>query len=84
MTQVTCRLTAKNRDPLRNPMLCNRVWATFTFFTHLLTCLLFKKIVATGTVDRLLVLHEKASKAKKAKKQKAKLTRVTVGGVAQW
>jgi len=29
MTHVTCRLTAKNRDQLRNPMLPNRVWATF-------------------------------------------------------
>ena len=33
MTHVTCRLTAKNRDQLRNPTLGNRVWATFTFFT---------------------------------------------------
>ena len=31
MTHVTCRLTAKNRDQLRNPTLRNRVWATFTF-----------------------------------------------------
>ena len=31
MTQVTCRLTAKNWDQLRNPMLGNWVWATFTF-----------------------------------------------------
>ena len=31
MTHVTCRLTAKNRDQLRNPALGNRVWATFTF-----------------------------------------------------
>jgi len=29
MTHVTCRLTAKNRDRLRNPTLGNRVWATF-------------------------------------------------------
>jgi len=34
MTHVTCRLTAKNRDQLRNPTLGNRVWATFTFLTH--------------------------------------------------
>ena len=35
MTHVTCRLTAKNRDELRNPTLRNWVglWATFTFFT---------------------------------------------------
>ena len=31
MTDVTCRLTAKNRDQLRNPTLSNRIWATFTF-----------------------------------------------------
>ena len=30
MTQVICRLTAKNRDQLRNPMLGYQVWATFT------------------------------------------------------
>jgi len=29
MTHVTCRLTANNRDQLRNPTLGNRVWATF-------------------------------------------------------
>jgi len=31
MTHVTCRLTAKNRDRLRNPTLGNRVRAAFTF-----------------------------------------------------
>ena len=31
MTHVTCRLTAKNRDQLRNPSLGNRVWASFAF-----------------------------------------------------
>ena len=31
MTRITCRLTAKNPDQLRNPTLGNRVWATFTF-----------------------------------------------------
>ena len=29
MTHVTCRLTAKNRNQLRNITLGNRVWATF-------------------------------------------------------
>jgi len=29
VTHATCRLTAKNRDQLRNPTLGNRVWATF-------------------------------------------------------
>ena len=31
MTHVTCRLTAENRNQLRNPTLGNRVWVTFTF-----------------------------------------------------
>jgi len=31
MTHVTCRLTAKNRDQLRNPTLGNRLCATYTF-----------------------------------------------------
>jgi len=33
MIHVTCRLTAQNRDQLRNPTLGNRVWATFTLNT---------------------------------------------------
>ena len=35
MTHVTCRLTAKNRDQLRNSTLGNRVRATFTFVRHI-------------------------------------------------
>ena len=33
MSHVTCRLTAKNRDQLRNPTFgrLNRVWATFYY-----------------------------------------------------
>ena len=35
MIHVTCRLTAKNRDQLRNPTLGNRARATFTLpFYH--------------------------------------------------
>jgi len=37
-SHVTCRLTAKNRDQLRNPTLGNRVWATFfTFVTNVVS-----------------------------------------------
>jgi len=36
MTHVTCKLTAKNQDQLRNPALGNRVWVTF--FTVILAC----------------------------------------------
>jgi len=34
MTRVTCRLTAQNRDQVRNPPLGNRVWANFTILIH--------------------------------------------------
>ena len=34
MTHVTCRLTVKNRDQLRNPTLGNRVGLWATFFTY--------------------------------------------------
>ena len=34
MTDVTCRLTAKNRDQLRKSTLSNRVWATFFYLSH--------------------------------------------------
>ena len=34
MTHITGRLTAKNRDQLRNPTLGNRVWATLYLFYH--------------------------------------------------
>ena len=34
MTHITCRLTAKNRDQLRNPTLGNRVWVAFIFRTR--------------------------------------------------
>jgi len=33
LTNVTCRLTAKYRDQLRNPTLGNEVWATFLPFS---------------------------------------------------
>ena len=36
MTHVTCRLTAKNRDQLRNPALGNGVWAIFFLCAGLL------------------------------------------------
>jgi len=35
MTHVTCRLTAKHRDQVRNLMLDNWAWATFTFTFYL-------------------------------------------------
>jgi len=37
MTHITCRLTAKNRDQLRKPTLCNRLLATFLLVTRALT-----------------------------------------------
>jgi len=42
---LQCRLTAKNRDQLRNPTLGNRVWATFTFYIDTFT--FFRIIIET-------------------------------------
>ena len=39
---VTCRLTAKNRDQLRNPTLGNRVWASFTFSVRRSSVLVYR------------------------------------------
>jgi len=49
ITHVTCRLTAKNRDQLRNPTLGNRVWVTFAFLSVAVAsghcdCSLFSKM----------------------------------------
>jgi len=38
MTHVTCRLTAKKWDQLRNPTLGNRVRDTFTLFVRVTAC----------------------------------------------
>jgi len=38
MTHVTCRLTTKNRDQLRNLTLGNRVWATLPLSLQLIKC----------------------------------------------
>ena len=45
MTHVTCRLTTKNRDQLRNHTFGNRVLATFTFFYFWLLTLSQKKTI---------------------------------------
>jgi len=50
MTHVTCRLTAKNRDQLRNPTLGNRVWATF--LGELIGSRAFSTALALLTVSR--------------------------------
>jgi len=52
MAHVTCRLTAKNRDQLRNPTLGNGVWATFTFTFYATLC--YKEIcVSPKNVESL-------------------------------
>jgi len=48
MTHVTCRLTVKNRDQLRNPALGNRVRATFTF-TYSLALVVLAAACPEGT-----------------------------------
>ena len=41
MTYVTCRLTDKDRDQLRNPKVGNRVWATFYY-----ACVALRKYIS--------------------------------------
>ena len=55
MTHVTCRLTAKNQDQLRNPTLINRVWATFTFLTY--------SILAYVNINRIVKICRYATAA---------------------
>ena len=52
MTHITCRLTAKNRDQLRNPTLGNRVWATFTFFQSTVEYILRVELLLLLQVSR--------------------------------
>jgi len=45
MTHATCRLTAENRDQLRNPYtLGNGVWATSTFLVSCIAATVFNKL----------------------------------------
>jgi len=46
MTHVTCSLSAKNRDQVRNPTLGNRVWATFFIATQMIVLGNFRSIVS--------------------------------------
>ena len=55
MTHVTCKLTAKNRDQLRNPTLGNRVWVSFTTLV-IIILLLFPQILAIVAFLLLLLL----------------------------
>jgi len=64
MTHVTCRLTTKNRDQLRNPTLGNRVWATYTFLQHkqINYCILFLLCIgAVGWAAKRASVCEKLS-----------------------
>jgi len=64
MTHVTCRLTAKNRDQLRNPTLGNRVWATFAFFTFLPMTVAWSSsggvamLCTSGFMDDVILAHK--------------------------
>jgi len=56
MTHITCRLTAKNRDQLRNPTLGNRVWATFNFTYITATAAQYAAVARlAGDIDRLML-----------------------------
>jgi len=59
MTHVTCRLTAKNRDQLRNPTLGSRVLATFVKGPHCSHAEMIKEMIKTYYYARFVVYsHE--------------------------
>jgi len=47
MIHVSCRLTAKNRDQLRNHTLGNRLWDTFTYTFYLCRY----RVLSSSTTD---------------------------------
>ena len=60
VTHITCRLTAKNWDQLRNPTLCNRVWATFTFYIviDVIVIVVICRSIKTATIQQALPYTE--------------------------
>ena len=60
MTRVTCRLTAENRDQLRNPTLGNRVWTIFAIFWSVqdIRSKLSDREVIRGTTGTLQPVNE--------------------------
>jgi len=77
MTYVTCRLTAKYRDQLRNPTLGNRVWATFTFFRLELK----RKLEVDGKpVDNASARTHRLREIRKDNAKKSKGTKIKMRG----
>jgi len=56
MTHITCRLTAENRDQLRNPTLGNRVWATLNFLAYVSVSLSAMQLFCAKTAERIGIL----------------------------
>jgi len=65
MTHITCRLTAKKRDQLRNPTLGNRVWATFTFDNYNDTSV--TRAMFRATVDGRVVNYRPSAPVRRLK-----------------
>jgi len=68
MTHVTCRLTAKNRDQLRNHTLGNRVWAFFSQWSlcratlqRIRPCMRRRKILKSGGGPRDQEINSRSS-----------------------
>jgi len=64
MTNVTCRLTAKNRDQFRNSTLGNRVWATFTFL-YVLPAVGLRVTGPKGNWPEVLMTQQAAARIQK-------------------
>ena len=55
MTNFICRLTARNRDQLRNPTLGNRVWDTVYLLSITTCCKIGKTVLKLGLRVRIKV-----------------------------
>jgi len=55
MAHVTYRLTAKNRDQLRNPTLGNRVWATFYIYLYVRLSLAYLRNYTRAIFAKILL-----------------------------
>jgi len=60
MTHVTCRLTTKNRDQLRNSTLGNRAWVTFYLYNIGLLSLI-QSVEPVAVMPRNVILPTKLS-----------------------
>jgi len=78
-----CRLTAKNRDQLRNPTLRNRVWTTFAFKQQRQTRRIVAVYPACMTCDktRVCLIMGRHGRGRPTRRKHCRYSGVTVGRI---